>query len=74
MLRKMLGKILPHRSSVELQEIEQDGKQRKPERSIKGMEKNLITSGSTGRVLWIMFLLVLSAAMLTGSDNQNDPK
>lgn len=43
-------------------------------KSERAIIKNSTTSDTTARVVWIMSLLVLSAAMQTGSVNQRDRK
>jgi len=65
-------KIVLNRFSVEKPETRPDAKLSRQVKSTNMMVKNSIISGSTVPVLWIMFQLVLSAAMQIASDNRKD--
>lgn len=70
MLRKLLGRIPRNRLSAVKLVIVQGVTPSKRVKSVKVTEKNLIMSGSTGQVLWIMSVLLLSAVIRTGLDNR----
>ena len=58
MLKRISGRVLQNKSSVELQEIVQGAKLCVKDLYVKGTEKSLIMSVTTEQVHWIRFQCV----------------